>query len=214
MRVLIAEDQLLLRQGLIAILTAAGMEVPATVETGDAILPAVAEHDVDLVLLDIRMPPTHTDEGLRAAVALRAERANRPVLLLSQYVEQLYVDELLSSGEGGIGYLLKDRVFDSERFVEDLRTVAAGGTVIDPQVVQSLLQRRKHESVLERLSTREREALALMAQGRSNAAIAEQMVITQKAVNNLVNSILSKLDLPPEDGTARRVMAVLTYLRG
>ncbi|WP_370518838.1 response regulator [Microlunatus sp. Gsoil 973] len=211
---LIAEDQLLVREGLVNVLGAGGLEVIGTVDTGEAILPAVRESRPDLALLDIRLPPTGSDEGLRAAVAIRAEMPGQPVALLSQYVELLYVEELLSDETGALGYLLKDRVFSPARFIEDLETVAAGGTVIDPAIVAGLIRRRKHRTRLDRLTPRERQALELMAQGRSNRAIADEMVITEKAVAKLVGGILAKLELLPQDpSTSRRVLAVLAYLR-
>lgn len=214
LRVLVAEDQLLLRQGLVTLLAANDIDVVGEVDNGDAIVPAVLELQPDLALLDIRLPPTHRDEGLRAAHAVRLQRPGQPVLMLSQYVEQLYVDELLADRRGAVGYLLKDRVFDAEQFCADLRTVAGGGTVIDPEVVSELMRRRRHADQLARLTPRELQTLELMAQGASNATIATQFVVTEKAVAKNINSLLAKLDLPPDEGPAsRRVLAVLAYLR-
>jgi DNA-binding NarL/FixJ family response regulator len=213
MRIVVAEDQLLLREGLVRLLESHGVEVVAAVGDSRDILPAITEHSPDLALLDIRLPPTLSDEGLVAAREIRQHRPGHPVVMLSQYVEQLYVDELLSDARGGVGYLLKDRVFDGAQFVADLRSVAAGGTVVDPDVVNRLLQRRRHQERLSRLTPREMEALAFIAEGDSNAQIAAKMVVTEKAVSNHINSLLAKLDLPQSAETSRRVLAVLTYLR-
>ena len=213
MRIVVAEDQLLLREGLVRLLEAHDVEVVAAVGDSREILPAIAEHRPDLALLDIRLPPTLTDEGLVAARAIRLQYPGHPVLMLSQYVEQLYVDELLADARGGVGYLLKDRVFDGAQFVADLVAVAGGGTVLDPDVVARLLQRRRHQDQLSRLSPRELEALALIAEGDSNAQVAAKMVVTEKSVSNHINSLLAKLDLPQSADTSRRVLAVLTYLR-
>jgi len=212
-RIVLAEDQFLLRDGLTRLLATHGVEVVAAVAHGDEILPAIEEHSPDLALLDVRLPPTFADEGLRAALEARRRSPGLPVLLLSQYVEQLYVDELLADGAQGIGYLLKDRVFDDAQFVAALRTVAAGGTAVDPEVVRALMQRRSAVAVLDRLTPREREVLALMAEGEGNAGIAERLVVTEKAVAKHINSILMKLDLPASATVSRRVVAVLTYLR-
>ena len=213
MRIVVAEDQLLLREGLVRLLEAHDVEVVAAVGDRREILPAIAEHKPDLALLDIRLPPTLTDEGLVAARVIRLQYPGHPVLMLSQYVEQLYVDELLADARGGVGYLLKDRVFDGAQFVADLVAVAGGGTVLDPDVVARLLQRRRHQDQLSRLSPRELEALALIAEGDSNAQVAAKMVVTEKSVSNHINSLLAKLDLPQSADTSRRVLAVLTYLR-
>ena len=211
-RVALAEDGVLLREGLAGLLDRFGFEVAAAVGDAEALVTAVAEHAPDLVITDIRMPPTHTDEGLRAALALRRAQPGLAVVALSQYVEQSHAADLLDSGDGGrVGYLLKDRVVDVEEFAGALRQVVAGGTVIDPEVVRRLLRRRRDP--LSRLSSREREVLALIAEGRSNAAIARQLVISEAAVGKHVGNILAKLDLPPNDDTSRRVMAVLAYLR-
>ena len=213
MRIVLAEDQFLLRDGLTRLLATHGVEVVAAVAHGDEIVPAIEEHSPDLALLDVRLPPTFADEGLRAALEARRRVPDLPVLLLSQYVEQLYVDELLADGAQGIGYLLKDRVFDDVQFVAALRTVAAGGTAVDPEVVRALLQRRSAATLLDRLTPRELEVLALMAEGEGNTGIANRLVVTEKAVAKHINSILTKLDLPASATVSRRMVAVLTYLR-
>ncbi|MFC7329509.1 response regulator [Marinactinospora rubrisoli] len=213
MRVVLAEDGVLLREGLAGLLERFGFEVVAAVGDHDALLAAATEHRPDLAVTDIRMPPGFTDEGLRAAVALRRERHDLAVVALSQYVEQSYAADLLDSGDGRrVGYLLKDRVVDVAEFAATLRQVADGGTVVDPQVVRQLLRRRRDP--LSRLSDREREVLALMAEGRSNGAIARMLYVSEAAVGKHVGNILAKLDLPPDDDVNRRVLAVLTYLRG
>jgi len=212
LRIVLAEDSVLLRDGLVGLLTRFGYEVVAAVGDADALLAAAAEHTPDVVVTDVRMPPGFQDEGLRAAVKLREERPGLPVLVLSQYVQRAYAAELLDSGDGtGVGYLLKDRVGQVEEFVAALREVAAGGTVVDPEVVRQLLRRRRDP--LARLTPREREVLALMAEGRSNGAIAKALVVSEAAVGKHIGSILTKLDLPPADDTHRRVLAVLAYLR-
>jgi DNA-binding NarL/FixJ family response regulator len=208
----LAEDSVLLREGLIGLLTRCGHEVVAAVGDAEALLAAVAEHDPDIVVTDVRMPPAFQDEGLHAAVRLREQRPTLPVLVLSQYVQRTYASELLDSGDGsGVGYLLKDRVGQVEEFVDALNEVAAGGTVVDPEVVRQLLRRRRDP--LARLTPREREVLALIAEGKSNGAIARSLVVSEAAVGKHIGSILTKLDLPPADETHRRVLAVLTYLR-
>lgn len=212
-RVVLAEDGVLLREGLAGLLERFGFQVAATVGDAESLLTAVAEHQPDLVITDIRMPPSFSDEGLRAAVQLRRNIPELAVVALSKYVESSYAAELLDSGDGSrVGYLLKDRVVDVEEFVEVLHQVLAGATVVDPQVVRQLLARQRDP--LARLSDREREVLALLAQGRSNAAIAAELVITEAAVGKHVGNILAKLDLPPAEDTNRRVLAVLAYLRG
>lgn len=213
LRIVLAEDSVLLRDGLVGLLTRFGYEVVAAVGDANALLAAVAEHTPDVVVTDVRMPPGFQDEGLHAAVKLREERPGLPVLVLSQYVQRAYAAELLDSGDGtGVGYLLKDRVGQVEEFVDALREVAAGGTVVDAEVVRQLLRRRRDP--LARLTPREREVLALMAEGKSNGAIAKALVVSEAAVGKHIGSILTKLDLPPADDTHRRVLAVLAYLRG
>jgi DNA-binding NarL/FixJ family response regulator len=213
-RVAIADDSVLLREGLARLLEEAGMEVVS--QSGDAedLLRKVGGHKPDVAITDIRMPPTQTDEGLRAAQRIRQEHPGVGVLVLSQYVDDGYAVELLGDSADGVGYLLKDRVSDVERFVEAVRTVAAGGSVLDPEVVAQLLGRRRGDGPLDRLTPREREVLGLMAEGRSNAAIAAELVVTERAVEKHVTSIFSKLDLPAREHDHRRVLAVLTYLEG
>ncbi|WP_262062566.1 response regulator [Streptomyces sp. STR69] len=212
LRVVLAEDSVLLRDGIVALLARFGHRAVAAVGDADALLAAVAEHAPDIVVTDVRMPPGFQDEGLHAAVRLRTERPGLPVLVLSQYVQRAYAAELLDSGDGtGVGYLLKDRVGQVEDFVDALSEVAAGGTVVDPEVVRQLLRRRRDP--LARLTPRERQVLGLVAQGRSNGAIARELVVTEAAVGKHIGSILAKLDLPPAEDAHRRVLAVLTYLR-
>ncbi|MEU5661230.1 response regulator transcription factor [Streptomyces longwoodensis] len=212
LRVVLAEDGVLLRDGLTALLERFGHRVVAAVGDAPALLDAVRAHDPDVVVTDVRMPPGFTDEGLHAAVRLRGERPGLPVLVLSQYVQRAYAAELLDSGDGtGVGYLLKDRVGQVTEFVDALDEVAAGGTVVDPEVVRQLLRRRRDP--LERLTPREREVLALVAEGRSNAAVARALVVSEAAVGKHIGSILTKLDLPPAQDVHRRVLAVLAYLR-
>jgi len=212
LRAIVAEDQALLRAGLVRILEASGIAVVA--ETADsADLPALLDRpDVDVAVLDVRLPPTFATEGLRAAIAARRSRPGLPVLVLSQWVEPLYARELLADGAGAVGYLLKDRVADVDGFVAAVRQVAGGGTVLDPEVVAALVTRR--ERPLDRLTPREREVLTLMAEGRSNAAIAARLVVTEKAVGKHTASIFTKLDLPPAHDDNRRVLAVLAWLDG
>ncbi|MFE4174546.1 response regulator [Streptomyces sp. NPDC056909] len=209
---MLAEDSVLLREGLIGLLSRFGHEVVAAVGDAETLAAVVEEHTPDIVVTDVRMPPGFQDEGLHAAVRLRERRPTLPVLVLSQYVQRMYAAELLDSGDGsGIGYLLKDRVGQVEEFVAALREVANGGTVVDPEVVRRLLRRRRDP--LERLTPREREVLALIAEGRSNGAIARELVVSEAAVGKHIGGIFTKLDLPPADETHRRVMAVLAYLR-
>ena len=213
MRVVLAEDSVLLREGLIRLLGEAGTEVVAAVADGPSLVRAVVEHRPDVAVVDVRMPPTHTDEGLRAAVEARRAAPGTAVLVLSQYVEVAYADELLADGAGGVGYLLKDRVADVDRFLASVRQVAEGGSALDPEVVSRLLGRRKRRDPLEGVTPREREVLEQMAQGRSNVAIAEALVITERAVEKHVTSIFSKLNLTPTVEDHRRVLAVLAYMR-
>ncbi len=210
-RAVIAEDSVLLRIGLVKVVEMAGFEVAA--EAGDAqgLLAAVEEHRPDLAVVDVRMPPGFTDEGVRAALAIRQKWPSTAVLLLSQYVEERYAADLLAANTSGVGYLLKQRVADVEEFIEALRRVADGGTALDPQVVAQLLVRRSSDP-LERLTAREREVLALMAEGRSNAGIAAGLVVSESAVAKHINNILAKLDLPRADADHRRVLAVLHFL--
>jgi len=212
LRIVLAEDGVLLREGLTGLLARFGHEIVAAVGDAEELTGAVARHRPDLVVTDVRMPPGFSDEGIRAAIALRAADPGLPVVVLSQYVEQTYAGELLGSGRpGGIGYLLKDRVGDVAEFVDALQQVAAGETVVDPAVVRQLLGRRQNP--VQRLSPREREVLELIAQGRSNAAIARGLTVSEAAVTKHIGSILTKLDLPPAPDDHRRVLAVLTYLR-
>ncbi|SNT18535.1 two component transcriptional regulator, LuxR family [Actinomadura meyerae] len=213
MRVVIAEDSVLLRAGLIKLLETAGFEVAAAVGEAEGLLAAVRAHRPDAAIVDVRMPPGFTDEGVRAALVMRREAPEVAVLLLSQYVEERYAADLLSGGAGGIGYLLKDRVADVSVFLDALRRVAAGGTALDPEVVSQLLLRR-HTDPLGRLTPREREVLAVMAEGRSNAGIAAALVISESAVAKHINNIFAKLDLPHAEADHRRVLAVLRFLDG
>lgn len=211
-RVVIVEDLLLLRDGLVRLLSSSGFEVAAAVDNGQAMLDAVAEYEPDVAVVDVRLPPTFTDEGLRAAIEARHRRPGFPVLILSQFVEQLYARELLSDGAGGVGYLLKDRVGDVHQFVDAVQRVADGGTAMDPEVIAQILSQRSRRSPLPALTPREREVLALMAEGRTNAAIARRLVITDKAVSKHIASIFTKLGMPPSEDDHRRVLAVLAYL--
>ena len=212
MRVVLGEDLTLLRDGLIRLLTAYGMEVVEAADNGPALLRALVTHRPDVAVVDVRLPPTFTDEGLKAAIEARAQVPGLPVLVLSQHVEQLYARELLSGGGGGLGYLLKDRVSDVRRFIEAVRIVAGGGTAMDPEVISQLLARRARDEPLGRLTPREREVLALMAEGRTNAGIAARLVVSEKAVSKHINNIFTKLDLYRGGDDNRRVLAVLTYL--
>ena len=211
MRVVIAEDSVLLRAGLAKLLAAAGIDVVATVSDATELLAAVPEYKPDLVIADVRMPPTHTDEGIKAALVIRHQWPGVAVLVLSQYVEERYAADLLAANTSSVGYLLKDRVADVGDFVAALRRVADGGTALDPEVVAQLLVRRRSDP-LDRLTPREHEVLRQMAEGRSNAAIGQQLVITDSAVAKHINNIFAKLDLHPGDGDHRRVLAVLRFL--
>jgi DNA-binding NarL/FixJ family response regulator len=212
-RAVIAEDLTLLRDGLARILRAHDIEVAAAVGDPVALAKALEEEYPDIAIVDVRMPPTFTNEGLVAAIGARARRPGMPVLVLSQYVEPLYARELTLSGAAGVGYLLKDRVADVGAFIDAVRRVAGGGTVLDPDVVTSMLSRRDRGQAMARLTAREREVLAFMAEGRSNAAIAAKLVVTPKAVDKHINSIFMKLDLPLDADDNRRVLAVLRYLQ-
>ena len=214
MRVVIGEDLALLRDGLIRMLAAHDFDVVEAADNGPSLLHALVTHKPDVAVVDVRMPPTFTDEGLRAAIEARKQVPGLPVLVLSQYVEQLYARELLSDAGGAVGYLLKDRVSDVAQFIDAVRRVAAGGTAMDPEVISRLLARHSANEPLQRLTPREREVLEHMAEGRSNAAIAAKLFITDKAVSKHTNNIFTKLDLPPSEDDNRRVLAVLAYLNG
>ena len=214
MRVVIAEDLALLREGISRLLNEHGFEVVAAVADGEAFLAAVDEHRPDVCVVDVRLPPTFTDEGVRAALEARTRMPGLPVLVLSQYVERTFAAELLSDGRGGVGYLLKDRVADVREFVDAVRRVAEGGTAMDPEAVAQLLGGRGEGSVLDELTPREREVLGLMAEGRTNHAIADRLVVTEGAVEKHVSNIFGKLGLPPSDADHRRVLAVLAFLNG
>ncbi|MDT7627270.1 MAG: hypothetical protein QOD96_113 [Pseudonocardiales bacterium] len=211
MRVVLAEDSVLLREGLIRLIEEAGCQVVAAVGDGPSLVTAVAVHAPDVSVVDIRMPPTHTDEGLRAAVEIRRRAPGAKILVLSQYVEVTYAGDLFADRAGGVGYLLKDRVVDVDELTDALRRVAAGGTVLDPQVVSELFAARRDP--LATLTPREREVLGLMAQGCTNTAICRRLVVSEGAVEKHIGNIFGKLGLPPSDSDHRRVMAVLTYLR-
>jgi DNA-binding NarL/FixJ family response regulator len=211
-RVVIAEDSVLLREGLIRLLGGAGFTVVEAVGDAEQLLAAVERHQPDLSIVDVRMPPTHTDEGLRAALTLRRQWPTVAVLVLSQYVEERYAADLLSGNTSGVGYLLKDRIADVEEFLDTLRRVAGGGTALDPEVVAQILVRNRRNPI-ERLTRRERDVLALMAEGRSNSGIGAVLVISDSAVAKHVNSIFAKLDLATVDIDHRRVLAVLQFLR-
>jgi DNA-binding NarL/FixJ family response regulator len=211
-RVVIGEDLFLLRDGLVRLLEAHGFEVVAAVASAPELLRALTELKPDVGIVDVRLPPSFTDDGLRVAIEARRARAGLPLLVLSQYVEQLYARELLADHAGGIGYLLKDRVFSDDAFAEAVRAVARGGTVLDPEVVSRLLARRTRSGPLATLTPREREVLSLMAEGRSNAAIAARLFVTEKAVSKHAAGIFAKLGLAPSEDDNRRVLAVLAYL--
>ncbi|WP_103348042.1 response regulator [Amycolatopsis sp. CA-128772] len=212
MRIVIAEDSTILRQGLVELLTFRGHEVVAAVKDADALRAAVESHTPDVSIVDIRMPPTHTDEGLRAAITLRRELPGCAVLLFSQYVETKYAAQLLADRAGGVGYLLKDRVAEVSDFLDALRRVSDGETVLDPEVVSQLFSATRRTDALGGLTPREREVLGLMAEGRSNSAIAAKLFLSAGSVEKYVTSIFGKLGLPPSEGDNRRVLAVLRYL--
>ncbi|MFI7006720.1 response regulator [Streptomyces sp. NPDC050145] len=211
MRVVIAEDNALLREGLVLLLGSAGHEVVGVAETGPEVLPALLEHRPDVAVVDVRMPPDFRDEGLRAALEARRTLPGLPVLVLSQYVEESYAAELIGGGASGVGYLLKDRIGRVDAFLDALERVASGGTALDPEVVTELLARRRDDPV-GTLTPRELEVLTLMAEGRDNATIAARMVVTERAVSKHIGNVFAKLDLPRSDSGHRRVLAVLTYL--
>ncbi|HEY9367945.1 MULTISPECIES: response regulator [Streptomyces] len=213
MRIVVADDAVLLREGLVRLLTEDGHHVVAAVGDGPALVEAVLAHRPDASVVDVRMPPTHTDEGLRAAISARAQLPGTPVLVLSQYVEVSYAAELLADGSGAVGYLLKDRVARVEEFLDALDRVAGGATVLDPQVVSQLLAGQRRQDPLQALTARERQLLALMAEGHSNTAIARQLALSNSAVEKHIGNVFAKLGLPPDDAQHRRVLAVLAYLR-
>ncbi|NEE02842.1 response regulator transcription factor [Phytoactinopolyspora halotolerans] len=212
MRVVLAEDSMLLREGLVRLLEEAGANVVDAVGDGEALVRAVVEHKPDVAIVDVRMPPSFTDEGLRAAIEARKQVPHTAVLVLSQYVEESYASDLLADGNGGVGYLLKDRVSDLDQLSDALERVVSGGTVLDPEVVAQLFAQRRRDP-LEKLSPRERDVLKLMAEGRTNSAIARTLVVTEGAVEKHISSILTKLDLFPSEDEHRRVMAVLAWLQ-
>lgn len=212
MRAVVAEDLALLRDGLVRLLRAHDFDVVEAVEDGPSVLEALTGHRPDVAVVDVRLPPTFTNEGLVAAIEARRQVPGLPILVRSQYVEPLYARELLADGAGGVGYLLKDRVMDVGQFVDAVRRVATGGTVMDPEVISQLLVKRATDEPLGRLTTREREVLALIAEGRSNAAVAAGLVVSEKAVSKHIANIFMKLDLAPSGDDNRRVMAVLAYL--
>jgi DNA-binding NarL/FixJ family response regulator len=214
MRVVIAEDSVLLREGISRLLVEAGLDVQEAVPDAEQLLRAVGERQPDVCVVDVRMPPTNTDEGLRAALVIRKRWPDVAVLVLSQYVEERYASELLAGETRGVGYLLKDRVADVEAFVDALRRVGEGGTALDPEVVSQLLARSRRHDPLAGLTPRERDVLQLMAEGRSNAGICTQLVVTEGAVEKHVSSIFTKLSLPPAENNHRRVLAVLRFLEG
>ena len=214
LRTVIADDSVLLRDGLVRLLTDSGFDVVAAVGDADALLDAVTEHSPDLCLVDVRMPPTHTDEGLRAAIEIRRRHPDIAVLVLSQYVEERYAGELLTGDVAGVGYLLKDRVIDVDDFLVSVRRVANGGSAIDAEVVSQILGRSQRSSDLDRLTPREREVLTLMAEGLSNGGIADRLVVLHGAVEKHISNVFMKLGLDVEESSHRRVLAVLTYLRG
>jgi len=214
LRIVLADDAVLLREGLVRLLTEQGHQVVAVVGDGPSLVTAAAREQPDICVVDVRMPPSHTDEGLRAAVEIRTARPGAPVLVLSQYVELSYAQDLLADRRGGVGYLLKDRVAEIADFLAGLRRVADGGTVLDPEVVAQLLVQRRSRDPLGELTPRERDVLALMAEGRSNGAIARALMVGDGAVEKHVRNIFAKLGLPPDDEVHRRVLAVLAFLGG
>ncbi|MFE5327361.1 LuxR C-terminal-related transcriptional regulator [Embleya sp. NPDC056575] len=214
MRLVLAEDLALLRDGLVRLLQAHGFEIVAAVDNGPELLRALVQHKPDVAVVDVRLPPTFTDEGLQAALEARRQVPGLPILVLSQYVEQLYARELLADGTGAVGYLLKDRVFNTDEFVDAVRRVASGGTAMDPEVISKLLARNVRDKPLAQLTPREREVLELMAEGCSNAAIAGRLFVSEGAVSKHTTNIFAKLSIDTSDETNRRVLAVLAYLNG
>jgi len=212
MRIVIAEDAAVIRAGLTELLADHGYEVAAAVGDAEALKAAVAEHEPDVAIIDVRMPPDYTDEGLRAAITIRRDHPGTAILVFSQYIETRYAADLLSMRAGGVGYLLKDRVAKVSEFTDAIARVAAGGTAFDPEVVAGMLNATRHVSALATLTARERDVLTLMAEGRSNSAIASQLVVTDRAVEKHISNIFSRLGLPPSDSDHRRVLAVLAYL--
>jgi DNA-binding NarL/FixJ family response regulator len=212
MRIVIAEDAAVIRAGLAEILTYRGHDIVAAVGDAQALLSAVAEHKPDVAIVDVRMPPGHSDEGLRAAIEIRRTHPGVGILVFSQYIETRYAADLLRMRSGGVGYLLKERVADVGEFTDAIARVAAGGTALDPEVVAGLLQATRHAALLDSLTPRERDVLALMAEGRSNSAIAERYAVSERAVEKHTGNIFAKLGLPPSDSDHRRVLAVLAFL--
>ncbi|HEY6295313.1 MAG TPA: response regulator transcription factor [Streptosporangiaceae bacterium] len=212
MRIIIAEDAAVIRAGLAEILTDRGHEIVAAVGDAEALKDAVAARQPDVAIVDVRMPPSHTDEGLRAAIAIRRDHPGVGILVFSQYIETRYAADLLATRSGGVGYLLKDRVADVAEFTDAITRIAAGGTALDPEVVSGLLNASRHASALGTLTAREHDVLALMAEGRSNSAIAERIFVSERAVEKHISNIFTKLGLPPSDSDHRRVLAVLAYL--
>jgi len=213
-RVVVADDSVLMREGIVHILVDAGFDVVAQAGDAEDLMRKVRAHKPDVAVVDVRMPPTHTDEGLKAAREIRAEMPDIGVLVLSQYVEETYARELLTDNASGVGYLLKDRVSDVTALTDALRRVASGGSALDPEVVSQILGRRRVDDPLEALTAREREVLGLVAEGRSNSAIAKDLVISERAVEKHVTGIFGKLDLPPSGDDHRRILAVLAFLQG
>jgi DNA-binding NarL/FixJ family response regulator len=212
MRIVIAEDAAVIRAGLAEILTDRGHEIVAAVGDAEALKDAVAADQPDVAIVDVRMPPSHTDEGLRAAIAIRRDHPGVGILVFSQYIETRYAADLLATGSGGLGYLLKDRVADVAEFTDAISRIAAGGTALDPEVVSGLLNASRHASILGTLTAREQDVLALMAEGRSNSAIADRIFVSERAVEKHISNIFTRLNLPPSDSDHRRVLAVLAYL--
>jgi DNA-binding NarL/FixJ family response regulator len=212
MRIVIAEDAAVIRAGLAEILTDRGHEIVAAVGDAEALKDAVAADQPDVAIVDVRMPPSHTDEGLRAAIAIRRDHPGVGILVFSQYIETRYAADLLATGSGGVGYLLKDRVADVAEFTDAITRIAAGGTALDPEVVSGLLNASRHASTLGTLTAREQDVLALMAEGRSNSAIADRIFVSERAVEKHISNIFTRLNLPPSDSDHRRVLAVLAYL--